>query len=75
LAIDTTLAERYEHLLEKEGIPKYLYHIEEGKYSAYIDAVTKKFGPSSYHNDNLIDYNLHYGKDVISEHFLQIKAV
>lgn len=75
IAIDTTLAGRYEHLLEEEKIPRYLYHIEEGKYSAYIDAVTKKFGPSSYHTNKLIDYNLKYGLNVIAEHFVLIEAV
>ena len=29
-------------------IPDVLYHGTEGKFSAYIDAVAGKFGPSSY---------------------------
>ena len=73
LAIDTTLAGRYKHLLDEEAIPTYLYHIEEGKYSAYIDAVAKKFGPSSYHPDKLIDYEVKYGVDIIEKLFAQIE--
>lgn len=73
LAIDTTLAGRYKHLLDEEEIPGYLYHIEEGRYSAYIDAVAKKFGPSSYHPDKLIDYEVKYGGDIIEKLFAQIE--
>ena len=57
LSIDTTLANRYVKQLEALDIPTWLYHVEEGKYSAYIDSVENKFGPSSYHLDKLIDYN------------------
>lgn len=53
LSIDTTLAHRYQHLLTDLDIPTWLYHIEEGKYSMYIDAVDHKYGPSSYHLDDL----------------------
>jgi hypothetical protein len=53
LSIDTTLANRYQKKLTELSIPKWLYHVEEGKYSMYIDAVENKYGPSSYHLDDL----------------------
>jgi hypothetical protein len=53
LSIDTTLAHRYQHSLNDLDIPTWLYHVEEGKYSMYIDAVANKYGPSSYHIDDL----------------------
>lgn len=48
ISIDTALASQYEKELEEIGIPKWMYHIQEGKWSAYIDAVELKFAPSSY---------------------------
>lgn len=76
IAIDTTLAAKYEDELHKENIAEYLYHIEEGKYSAYIDAVSMKFGPSSYHLDKLIDYpERKYERETIKELFAQIESV
>jgi len=53
ISVDTTFAKRYEDKLKELGIPKYLYHIEEGKYSLYIDGVEDKYGSSSYHLDTL----------------------
>lgn len=76
IAIDTTLAAKYEDELHEENIAEYLYHIEEGKYSAYIDAVSMKFGPSSYHLDKLIDYpERKYERETIKELFAQIESV
>ncbi len=76
IAIDTTLAARYEDKLHEENIAKYLYHIEEGKYSAYIDAVSMKFGPSSYHPNKLIDYpERKYERETIKELFAQIESI
>lgn len=74
LAIDTTLAARYLDKLKEAGIPDWLYHVEEGKYSAYIDAVDMKFGPSSYHLDKLIDYDDKL-PDTIRALFAKIEAV
>jgi len=61
ISIDTTLANRSKDQLEEEDISDYLYHTMEGLYSAYIDGVEMKFGPSSYEPEKLIDYdiNLH----------------
>jgi hypothetical protein len=55
LGIDTTLAARYVE--ELKGFDKRTYHIEEGLYSMYIDAVTGMCGPSSYQKDKLFKYN------------------
>jgi uncharacterized protein YkwD len=51
LSIDTVLAAQSEDQLIAAGIPKYLYHTEDGAFSAYIDAVEKKLGKSSYEVD------------------------
>ena len=76
IAIDTTLAARYDDKLHEENIAEYLYHKEEGKYSAYLDAVSMKFGPSSYHPDKLIDYPKYtYEINAIEDLFAQIEPV
>jgi len=56
VSIDTTLATRTEDKILKEGISSYLFHTHEGRYSAFIDGVENKFGPSSYEPDKLIPY-------------------
>ena len=33
------------------GLPSWLFHTQEGRYSLFIDAVTDEFGPSSYHKE------------------------
>lgn len=48
IGIDTALAAEYQGQLADLGIPKWCYEIEEGKFSMYIDAVTKKTAKSSY---------------------------
>jgi organic radical activating enzyme len=48
ISIDTTLAAAYEKQIEAAGIPSWLFHTQEGKFSCYIDAVESKIGPSSY---------------------------
>lgn len=53
ISIDTTMAAKYQDQLESSGIPSWLYHIEEGKYSMYMDMVANTYGPSSYHLDKL----------------------
>lgn len=76
LAIDTTLAARYLDKLKEIGIPDWLYHVEEGRYSAYIDAVDMKFGPSSYHLDKLIAYERVRGHDdTIKQLFAKIDPI
>jgi hypothetical protein len=48
ISIDTVLASRYENKLKELDIPDWLFHTKEGKFSAYFDAVERKFGPSSF---------------------------
>ena len=48
IGIDTKLAQDCEQELKASGISDKLYHTEEGKFSAYIDAVNGLMGPSSY---------------------------
>lgn len=56
--IDTPLAAKYQAELEKEGVPKWMYEVEEGKFSMYLDAVNKRMGPSSYCDPSLmVDLN------------------
>lgn len=52
LGIDTKLAQDSLPALKKAGIPDSLYHVEEGKFSMYLDAVNSMIGPSSYCDKN-----------------------
>lgn len=56
ISIDTALAKEWEPLLKESKIPRQMYHLEEGKFSCYIDAVNKKIGPSSYCNEKEYKY-------------------
>jgi hypothetical protein len=48
LGIDTPLAAKYHKQLLERGISPLLFETEEGKHSAYVDAVSMEFGPCSY---------------------------
>lgn len=48
LGIDTALAQDSGPALEALGVPSWCYEVKEGAFSMYIDAVTRKTGPSSY---------------------------
>lgn len=48
VGIDTALASQYEKEIKAAQVPDVLFHTEEGKFSAYIDVVQQKIGPSSY---------------------------
>jgi len=48
ISIDTVLAEQLKDKLVETEIPHWLYHTSDGTFSYYIDAVSKKIGPSSY---------------------------
>ena len=48
LGIDTALAATSVPKLEALNIPRWMYAVEEGHFSCYVDAVAKKIGPSSY---------------------------
>jgi hypothetical protein len=48
IGIDTALAREYQGQLADLGVPKWCYEVEEGKFSMYVDAVTKRTAKSSY---------------------------
>lgn len=48
VSIDTVLASQYQSQLRADGVPSYLYHTEEGKFSCYVDAVNLRVGKSSF---------------------------
>jgi hypothetical protein len=48
VSIDTVLAQEFDQELQDAGVPTWSYHTHDGRFSAYIDAVEYKFGPSSY---------------------------
>ncbi len=48
IGIDTPLAKRFEKELKEAGVNSIFYHMEEGKFSCYIDAVTSQMAPSSF---------------------------
>ncbi len=48
ISIDTTIAEQFNDEIINLNVPKWMFHIYEGKFSGYIDAVKGKFGPSSF---------------------------
>lgn len=48
ISVDTAFVDNYRNILLSMGIKKELITSPEGKFSCYVDAVTKKMGPSSY---------------------------
>jgi organic radical activating enzyme len=66
-AIDTTLAAKYKEELKNIDIPDCLYHIEEGKYSLFIDGVKNLYGPSSYHMNHLVQLS---EKDIYNDNWI-----
>jgi hypothetical protein len=48
LSIDTALAATSGQVLADLKVPSWLYDVQEGKHSMYIDAVTKRIAPSSF---------------------------
>jgi hypothetical protein len=73
ISIDTTLAHRYLDRLKTLGIPDWMYHVEEGKYSVYLDMVQHTIGPSSYHLDKLDPFNVY--TDDLGARFQAIEPV
>lgn len=53
LGIDTALAAACAEEIKKAKVPDYLYSVEEGKFSMYIDAVASAMGPSSYSSSQM----------------------
>lgn len=48
ISIDTALAAQSKSQLEEKKVDERTYHITEGTFSAYIDAVSMQLAPSSY---------------------------
>lgn len=48
VSIDTAMAEQVKPHLEAKNVPQWSYHVTEGSFSMYCDAVNMKAGPSSY---------------------------
>lgn len=48
VSIDTALAAEFKDVLAAKNVDPKTYHINEGNFSAYIDAVEKFIAPSSY---------------------------
>lgn len=48
LSVDTAFLEAYGPLLDRLDVPAVLRTSPEGKFSMYVDAVTRRCGPSSY---------------------------
>jgi len=65
VSIDTTLAARCKGKMEEQEISEYLYHTEEGIYSAYIDGVAMKYGPSSFEPDKLVTYDPYKKRGIV----------
>lgn len=73
LSIDTTMAAKFLDQLQATGIPDWMYHVEEGKYSMYIDMVASTYGPSSYHPDKLVKFQIY--EDSLAEMFAKVEPV
>ncbi|RJL23897.1 radical SAM protein [Bailinhaonella thermotolerans] len=48
VGIDTVLAAQSREQLTAAEIPSWMFQTEEGRFSAYVDAVTARMGPSSF---------------------------
>jgi hypothetical protein len=58
ICIDTALALQYEKQILDAGIPSYMFHTQEGKFSMYFDAMKGMIGPSSYCKENeMVEWN------------------
>jgi hypothetical protein len=54
LGVDTSIVQQYGTSIHKDlGISHELMTAEEGKFSMYIDAVSKRMAPSSYCDESL----------------------
>lgn len=48
ISVDTVMIQQSTDILNKSDVNRLLYHSSEGTFSAYIDAVNSRMGPSSY---------------------------
>lgn len=52
VGIDTVFAEQIKGRLQDTGVNEVFYHVKDGTFSCYIDAVEKTIAPSSYCDKN-----------------------
>ena len=58
ICIDTALALQYEKEILAAGIPSYMFHTLEGKFSMYYDSMRGLVGPSSYCKETeIVEWN------------------
>lgn len=57
ISIDTALALQYHQQILDAGVPQYMFHTTEGRFSAYVDAVAMTLHPSSYDEEQSYDFN------------------
>lgn len=62
ISVDTTLAEQSEDEIIALDIPNWMFHTQEGRFSAYLDAVQGKFGPSSFCEPSEM-FDLHFSEN------------
>ena len=75
IAIDTALAAQSADALRARDVPDWMYHREEGAFSAYIDAVTRTTGPSSYCNPSqLVPLTVDGDPAAVAEEFTRLFA-
>lgn len=48
IGVDTVIAQQFSEQLKKAGIPGLLFNTDEGKFSCFIDAVSKTISASSF---------------------------
>lgn len=74
ISIDTKLAQQIgSTLIQEKLVPPGLITWEEGKFSMYIDAVKKRFGPSSYCEDSqMTPMQLSFSNSVDMAHMLEV---
>ncbi|MGC4115011.1 MAG: radical SAM protein [Myxococcales bacterium] len=71
VSIDSALAAEYDVELQRRGVPSWLYEVEDGRYSMYVDAVRGLCGPSSYCPEDQL-FALPSGPNGIAEAFEHI---
>ena len=70
ISIDTVLASQYEQELINANISPHMFHTKDGRFSCYIDAVSRKIGPSSFCEESeMVDFEYHTGLTEVMENF------
>jgi organic radical activating enzyme len=72
LGIDTVIATQYEKELNEENISETLYYKEEGRFSMYVDLVTKTYSKSSFEPTKIYKVTQH-SSETLSSIFARVK--